>query len=128
MIRTRTISTERPFLLATAAGKGMGNLPIGSLQSRAAARSLVAARQESEAGGEWDRDFDLSGLAELLAAARQRREHGEVPKPDWLPIYIPPGKEDTVRGRLAVRTNAARARMARLESEKGLQGDAAEMV
>jgi len=38
--------------------------------------------------------------------------------PDCTPIYIPPGKENTVRGRLATRNNEARARAARLDAEE----------
>jgi protein-disulfide isomerase-like protein with CxxC motif len=46
--------TERtgvPFLPATAAARRLGDLPLGSLQSRAAARSVIAARAASEEGG-----------------------------------------------------------------------------
>ena len=55
------------------------------------------------------------GLAERLQSAieraREREERGEVLEQGWSPIYIAPGKEITVRGRLAARMNAARARM-----------------
>ena len=94
-----------------------GGFPLGSALSRAAARSLLAARKESETEEEWDKEIDLTGLAERLAAARQRNEQGAATAVDWTPIPIPPGKEGTVRGRLAVRVNAARARMARSEAE-----------
>jgi hypothetical protein len=79
---------------------------------------LLAARKESEAEKEWDKDFDLTGLAEHLAAARQRGEQEGTPAADWSPIHIPPGKENTVRGRLAARINEARARVARFEAER----------
>lgn len=102
---------------ATDSGLRPGCFPVGSAQSRAAARSLVNARKESEAEEEWDKEFDLTGLAECLAAARQRGEHEAAPRTDWSPIHIPPGKEDTVRGLLAARINEARARMARFEAE-----------
>ena len=95
----------------------MGCFPLRSPQSRAAARALVAARQKSEAEDDWDRPLDCTGIAEALEAARQRVERGEAPEP-WTPIYIPPGKENTVRGRLAARINAARARVARFEAEE----------
>jgi hypothetical protein len=36
--------TEEPFLTATASAQGLGGFPIGSLESRAAARCLIAAR------------------------------------------------------------------------------------
>ena len=103
---------------ATDSGLRPGGFPLGSPQSRAAARSLVNARKESEAEEEWDKEFDPTGLAERLAAARQRGEHEAAPRTDWSPIHIPPGKEDTVRGRPAARINAARARMARFEAEE----------
>jgi hypothetical protein len=102
---------------ATVSGKRPGCFPIGSPQSRAAARSLVNARKESEAEEEWDKKFDPTGLAERLAVARQRGEHRAAPTANWSPIHIPPGKEDTVGGLLAARINAARARMARFEAE-----------
>ena len=105
------------WLGATDSSIRPGSFPIGSPQSRAAARSLVSARKESEAEEEWDKEFDPTGLAECLAAARQHREHEAAPRTDWSPIHIPPGKEDTVRGRLAARINEARARMARFEAE-----------
>jgi hypothetical protein len=78
---------------------------------------MLVARKENEAEEEWDKEFDPTGLAERLAAARQRGEQGAAPTADWSPIHIPPGKEDTVRGRLAAQINAARARMARFEAE-----------
>jgi hypothetical protein len=99
-------------LPATVSAPRPGCFPLGSAQSRAAARSLVNARKESEAEEEWDKEFDLTGLAECLAAARQRVEQEVAPAADWSPIHIPPGKENTVRGRLAARIDAARARMA----------------
>ena len=99
---------------ATAAGRGLGCFPLRSPQSRAAARALVAARQESEAEGEWAKPLDCTGIAEALEAARERAEALEP----WTPICIPPGKENTVRGLLAARVNAARARVARFEAER----------
>ena len=103
---------------ATAAGRGLGCFPLRSPQSRAAARALVAARQESEAEDDWDKPLDCTGIAEMLEAARQRsRQRGEALEP-WKPICIPPCKESTVRGRLAARVNAARARVARFEAER----------
>ena len=99
---------------ATAAGKGLGCFPLRSPQSRAAARALVAARQESEAKDDWDKPLDCTGIAEALEAARERAEALE----QWTPIRIPPGKENTVRGRLAARINEARARVARFEAER----------
>jgi hypothetical protein len=79
---------------------------------------MLVAREASEAEEEWDKEFDPTGLAECIAAARQRSEQGVARTPDWSPIHIPPGKEDTVRGRLAARINAANARLARFRAEE----------
>jgi len=51
MTETRSERTEWLSLPATASAKRLGDLPLGSLLSRAAARSLVAARRASEEGG-----------------------------------------------------------------------------
>ena len=119
MIRTRTERTERAFLPATATGSRLGCFPLGSEHSRAAARALVIARQVSEAEDDWDKPLDWTGLAERLDAAREgsphREERGEALE-QWTPIYIPPGKENTVRGRLAARISAARARVRQYEA------------
>jgi hypothetical protein len=102
--------TEQPFHPATATERGLGNFLLGSPRSRAAARSLAIARQESQAEDDWDNEPDLTELAERLSAARKRMreslDRGEVLERDysnWTPIYIPPGKENTVRGRLVAR-------------------------
>lgn len=67
----------------------------------------------------WDKELDCTGLAERLNAARermrQREERGEALE-HWTPIYIPPGKENTFRGRLAARINAGRARVRQYEA------------
>ena len=83
----------------------------------------MAARERSEEQNSdwWDTEPDCTGLAEILKAARQRSELGELTEKDWSkepPIVIPPGKENTVRGRLAARMNEARARMARFQAEE----------
>ena len=85
---------------------------LGSRQSRAAARALVMAKRQSDAETKWDKEPDLTGLAERLQAARLKQEHQGAKNVARSPILIPPGKENTVRGRLAARINAARARMA----------------
>jgi len=68
---------------------------------------------------DWDKPLDCTGFAERMETARegsrQREERGE-PLEEWTPIYIPPGKENTVRGRLAARINAARARVRQYEA------------
>jgi hypothetical protein len=75
----------------------------------------MTARQKSAAEGYWDKELDCIGLAESLKAARQRGERGEALEHQE-PIYIPPGKENTVRGQLAARMNAARARVRQYEA------------
>lgn len=115
MKESRTNRTGSAPLSATATSKGLGYFRLGSEQSRAAARSLLNARQTSEAEEPWDDELDCTGLAESLRAARQRRERGEL-LGYHKPIYIPPGKENTVRGQLAARINAARARMRQHEA------------
>lgn len=79
---------------------------------------MYVAGKESEAEEEWDKEFDPTRLAESLAAAGQRCEHGRAPTADWSSIQIPAGKEDTFQGRLAARINAARVRMARFEVQE----------
>lgn len=103
------------MLPATAASKRLGCFRLGSAQSRAAARALVAARRDIDAENDWDKPLDCSGLAERLELARERAERGEAFR-DWSPIEIPSGKENTVRGLLAARINAARARVREYEA------------
>ena len=120
MNRTRTECAQRPFLPATVTARSLADYPLASAQSRAAARAVVAARQEREAEDNWDKPLDRTGLAEALKAARershQREERAEALEP-WTPVCIPPGKENTARGRLAARINEARARVARMAEE-----------
>jgi hypothetical protein len=66
MIKTRIERTERPFLPATAAGKRFGRPSAWVAQSRAAARSLVVARNGVDADAEWDRPLSMDGVAEAL--------------------------------------------------------------
>jgi hypothetical protein len=54
-----------------------GWFPLGSAQSRAAARSLLAARKRSEA----DKPGNLSWLAETIRAGRMRAAGEESPAP-----------------------------------------------
>jgi hypothetical protein len=106
----RTERARRPVLPATASSVGVGGLRLGSEHSRAAVRALLAARRERELEDYWDGELDCSGLADSIKAARERAERGEA-REEWKPILIPPGKENTPRGQLAARMNAARARM-----------------
>ena len=48
MNKGRVDRSESPFLPATAAEKGLGDFPLRSLRSRAAARSLADERKEAE--------------------------------------------------------------------------------
>ncbi len=50
-----------------------GSYALGSPHSRAAARSLLAARKQSEAAA------NLPGLAEIIQAARMKLRTGEFP-------------------------------------------------
>lgn len=80
MIKTRTERTEWPALPATAAGKGLGSLPLGSAQSRAAALVLVAARRENQSTrqippiGGWLSDGEREALLEKIIGPRVRVE------------------------------------------------------
>lgn len=125
MKECRTNRSGNALLPATATSKGLGYFQLGSEQSRAAARSLMTARQKSEAEEDWDKELDCTGIAESLSAAREialQETQLEVSQKDWSPIHIPPGKEDTVRGRFATRLNEARARIARLRTEGSSSG------
>ncbi len=51
MTETHKTRIESSSLPATASTHGLGDLPIGSLQSRAAARSLIEARGIAEEDG-----------------------------------------------------------------------------
>ena len=119
MREDRTNGCKRALLPATAASKRLGYFRLGSGQSRAAARALAVARHENEAENYWDRELDCSGLAERIYAARLRcevRGDGEETPERRTPIHIPPGKENTPRGRLVARINAARERMRQYEA------------
>src|SRR5271155_2447677 len=89
------LASERPQgpLPATDSGVRPGAFPLGSAQSRAAARSLVAARKASE---ENELRFqvvsvvdgarvNLDGLAEKLRAARMNA-HGEESPVSVFPV------------------------------------------
>jgi hypothetical protein len=81
MTETRTERTEWLSLPATAAGRGLGCFPLRSPHSRAAARSLIAARNAGEEDGLRfqvvsivdGKPVNLDGLAEQMREARVRR-------------------------------------------------------
>ena len=51
MTNSQLNGTQTRLLPATAAGNGIGDLSLGSLQSRAAARYLIAAREAMDGEG-----------------------------------------------------------------------------
>lgn len=51
MTESRTECMERPFLPATASAKWLASFPLSSIQSRAAARSLLDARRAAKGEG-----------------------------------------------------------------------------
>ena len=57
----------RQPLGATGAGLRLGDYALGSPLSKAAARALAVARQESEVDDDWDKPLDCTGLAERMA-------------------------------------------------------------
>jgi hypothetical protein len=81
MTETRAERTEWLSLPATALHSRLGDLPLGSLQSRAATRSLIAARKACEEDGLRfqvvsivdGKPVNLGGLAEQMGEARVRR-------------------------------------------------------
>lgn len=113
MNKYRIERSERPFLPATAAGRGLGCFPLRSPQSRAAARALLIARQESENDGA----IKIVGLAERVDEARRRaeeaRRRGEPIRPDWGPL-----PQNPEPGSLAARLVEARARVTAYEVER----------
>jgi hypothetical protein len=123
MTETRSERAESPFLPATASHEGLGGFPLGSVQSRAAARSLIAARRQREqeslrfqAVSLLDgKPLYLDGLAERMRHAWLRREAGEPP------AAFPETQTATQSGDsdpLTIRMDRARARLANHESEE----------
>lgn len=107
------------LLPATSTSKRLGYFPLGSELSRAAARALAIARRESEAIDYWERELKCTRLAERFNSARQRslrRAESGVTFERRTPICIPPGKENTPRGRLTARINVARERIRQYEA------------
>jgi hypothetical protein len=105
---------------ATAREWGIDRHAIGSLASRAAARALASAREELA----WDAE-PSSGpveVAKLIRSIRLRHleaeARGEKIKPNLTPIFIPPDKVNTRRGKFLARINAGRARVAALYAER----------
>ena len=120
MTRRRTERAQRPALPATESAVNLGAIPLGSALSRAAARVTLRAKLKKEAEDLWDKPLDGQGLGDAMEAARKRAEEREArglpAYEDRGPIVIPPGKENTERGRLAARMNEARERMRRDEA------------
>jgi hypothetical protein len=61
----------------TGAGLRLGDYALGSPLSKAAARALATARRQSEMEDDWDKPLDCTGLAERIAAARERSRQRE---------------------------------------------------
>jgi hypothetical protein len=78
---------SQEFLRATKSGLRPGVFPLGSAQSRAAARSLLAARKASEEDETRfqccsimdGKPVNFDGLAETIRLARMRDHTGELP-------------------------------------------------
>jgi hypothetical protein len=61
MTESRTERMERPFLPATASAKGLASFPLSSMQSRAAARSLLDSRRAIQEEGTLLRIVSVAG-------------------------------------------------------------------
>lgn len=109
---------------ATESGPRLGRFPIGSAQSRAAARALLVARyakDREEAGlkviyQEGGSVREIRGLADALNAARMAHETGEssefLSQSEPSQNYIRGGHEEC----LAERIRRARERVARMQT------------
>jgi hypothetical protein len=75
MTNIPTNGSQTRLLPATAAGNGMGDLSLGSLQSRAAARFLIAAREATDGEGILFRSSVMAN-----PAAPGTRCHCKVPR------------------------------------------------
>jgi hypothetical protein len=109
------------FLHATDSDPRPGCLPLGSAQSRAAARALLTARKASEedeiclqTGSILDgKPVNFNGLAETIRAARRREQDAELPASDAGEDSGENHSEVTWEERLAERIRKARERVAR---------------
>lgn len=101
---------------ATASEWSVNDHPIGSIESRAAARALMVAREESS----WDEEPEFpTNFAQII---RDVRIATQTPR-DYTQIPIPPGKENTLRGKLVATLNGirrrAKAHREQIDREKG---------
>ena len=81
---------ERAGLPATAAQAGMGSFPVGSVESRAAARLLLERRRESEK--RFEILLCMSGIDGPRAFEWTRERDGTISRRVWLP-----GGEDMMK-------------------------------
>ena len=100
--------STRP-LGATDQGLRPGGFPLGSALSRAAARSLLAARKVNEEAVDFQTvsildgkpaRFDGTGLAEALNAARRKLEAGRSPAPKNADESMAERREDCLSDRI----------------------------
>lgn len=118
---------ERP-LPATDSGPRPGAFPLGSAQSRAAARSLLAARKASEDDEMRfqtvsildGKPANLNGLAETIRAARMGDQAGEWPGLDARGYGSEDHSEGTWEERLAESIRRARERVARAQGPEAM--------
>ena len=109
---------------ATESGPRPGRFPLGSAQSRAAARALLVARKADEAEQGFQVVYrsdgsvsEIRGLAEVVRASRMKGQAGEFPVS--LPV-IEGGKDYRGGGQsncLRERIKMARERVARMQSQ-----------
>jgi hypothetical protein len=124
-----TSKGQQGRLVATDAGVRPGGFPLGSAQSRAAARAMLAARKASEEGPHFQvvtrsivdgSRLNLDGLAERLGAALKRNEAGQL-------TDAPPERaggrksEGTWEERLEERMRRGRERVAAAEALDGMR-------
>ena len=108
---------------ATDSGLRLAKYPVGSRQSRAAARALLVARESKEEfrvqcySAVDGRPINFGGLAETISAARKRVEAEE----SGTPLPATEGSADFIRERradcLAERIRRARERTANWRSQ-----------
>jgi hypothetical protein len=107
-------------LPATDSGMRPGCFPLGSAQSRAAARSLLEARKASEDEQGFEiitksivdgKRVNFDGIAETIRAARMRDQSGELPGPDAKEYDGEDHSEGAWGDRLAERMKRARERV-----------------
>lgn len=117
-------------LVATDLGLRPGRFPLGSPQSRAAARSLLAARRvsEEEHGFRFvtksildGKPLRLEGLAERIRAARLKCQNGELPESPEVDNSGSDQSEGTWEDCLRERIRMARERVAEMSDRDSIR-------